>query len=162
MAERGETPGTSMAKVSFDDAQLLFRICESGSDERAVEDVRRILDPYKSSIDFKTLKNSEGKTPLHIAAFEGNLEIVKTLVLRYGADPEEKDEVRTVYMGTAHDVRKFIDGMNGCREESHLKNMLNSVSIRKLSVFYKQNEKEIKAVVLYSEQPTNDMNSCIS
>eukprot|EP01138_Halocafeteria_seosinensis_P012428 gb/GECG01012699.1/.p1 GENE.gb/GECG01012699.1/~~gb/GECG01012699.1/.p1 ORF type:complete len:163 (+),score=19.64 gb/GECG01012699.1/:1-489(+) len=79
-----------MPAITDEDRDLLFQVCES-KDARAALDVKEILEPYQGSIDFKVIRNEDGKTPLHVAAFEGNMAVCKVLIERYGASADVKD-----------------------------------------------------------------------
>lgn len=83
-----------MASISDEHRDLLFQVCES-KDARAALDVKEILEPYQGNLDFKQIRNDDGKTPLHVAAFEGNMAVCKVLIERYGANANVKDYVST-------------------------------------------------------------------
>ena len=57
------------------------------SESAIKEKVKQILKEY---IDLKT-ENNEGFTALHFAAFFGSIQMIKLLVLKYGADIHAKN-----------------------------------------------------------------------
>src|SRR5688572_13345319 len=107
LLERGAKPSTPSRDQGF---TPLHSAVATDAGEATAEIVRLLLE---ASAD-PNAKSKEGGTPLHSAAFTGDLEIAE-LLLAYGADPNATDPMGRTPLDVARD-RKNVEVATALRE----------------------------------------------
>ena len=93
--------------------EAMKRACEKGDFEKVFELIKAGQDPRHA------LPEDQNRNPLHYAAFHGNLEVVRTLVEKYGCNPQSTGNNKCTPLhyachGGHPDVVKYLVNEHKC------------------------------------------------